>query len=63
VRGLTNRSQESLQKKPNIDMSALPNHRLQAGPIIRTVVNTAKDDNQWTLQETDAISVDFCNFR
>jgi hypothetical protein len=44
-------------------MSALPHHRLQAGRIVKTVVNTTKDDNQWTFQVTGAIPVDFCDFR
>jgi hypothetical protein len=45
------------------DPFSVPRHRLQAGPIVRTAVNIAKDDNQWILQETNAIPVVFCNFR
>jgi hypothetical protein len=28
------------------DRFSVPHHRLEAGPIVRTAVNTAKDDNQ-----------------
>jgi hypothetical protein len=34
---------------------SVPHHLLQVGPIVRTAVNIAKDDNQWTLQATNAI--------
>jgi hypothetical protein len=33
----------------------VPHHLLQVGPIVRTAVNIGKDDNQWTLQATNAI--------
>jgi hypothetical protein len=44
-------------------MSALPCHRLQAGPIVRTIVNTTEDDNQWTFRATGATPVDFCDLK
>jgi hypothetical protein len=45
------------------DWFSVPCHRLQPGPIVRIAVNTAKNDSQWTLQATDAIVVDFCDFK
>jgi hypothetical protein len=60
----------NLQKKKTLtlDMSpsdrfSVPRHRLQPGPIVRIAVNTSKNDNQWILQATNAIVVDFCDFR
>jgi hypothetical protein len=56
------------KKTLTLDMSpsdwfSVPCHRLQLGPIVRIAVNMAKNDSQWTLQATDAIVVDFCDFK
>jgi hypothetical protein len=35
----------------------------QWAPLVRNRVKAANRYNQWTLQATDAIPVDFCNFK
>jgi hypothetical protein len=49
-------------KKPKVDISErrLAMSSLTSGSF---AVNMSKNDNQCTLQATDAIPVDFCNFR